>query len=242
MGCAAESPAGRESCQAGYNPPVALKATELYGKIVERMALVDMKDDWKAALQIQEGLLAGNRFVPIGDVLIQEGALDAAGNHAVVVQHKVTNVLQDDKILGDWLIDRGLADAETVKTCSQETRLAVRKGAKMIPRLVSLLVQKEVLAGEARDLALRIHHEVLAPLHEMTRYFTQLVDPADPEVTGGRLAYQNHHVSREDLFAALLTKVTGDGKVHVLATLRRNDRLSAVAQGTIAEWLSRFGG
>ncbi len=217
-----------------------LKATELYGKIAEQMELLG-KDDWKQAVQIQEGLLAGDQFVPIGDVLIDQGTLDASSNRAVLVQHKVTNILQDEKILGDWILARGLAGAEVVKTCSQETRLAVRKGEKMIPRLVSLLVQKGVLSGESKDLALRIHHEVLEPLHEMTRYFTHLVD-ADAEVTGGRLAYQNHHVSREDLFGALVAKVTGTDKVHVLATLRKADRLSAQAQGSIAEWLSRFGG
>lgn len=217
-----------------------LKATALYAKIGEQMKLVS-KDDLDRATMLQDAYMVDSKFVPIGDILLQDQVLTPESNRAILVQHKFTSSRQDDKILGDWVIQKGYATEYQVEKCLDETKDALARGQKKLPRLSYLLINHQMVEGETKALVLRINKEVLDPLHDMTRYFTHLVDEASQEITLGRIAFQNSFVAREDLFQFLLDRVLeGATRWDILETIRARDRLSLAGEESARDMATRF--
>ncbi|MBI4617374.1 MAG: hypothetical protein HY720_27435 [Planctomycetes bacterium] len=217
-----------------------LKATTLYAKIAEQMKLVS-KDDLDRATMLQDAHMVDSKFVPIGDILLQDQVITPESNRAILVQHKFNNCRQDDKILGDWVTHKGYATEYQVEKCLEETKDALARGQKKLPRLSYLLINHQMVEGETKVLVLRINKEVLDPLHEMTRYFTHLVDEANTELTLGRIAFQNSFVAREDLFEFLLDRVLGGAtRWDILETIRARDRLSLAGEESARDMATRF--
>lgn len=177
------------------------KATTLYLKIARSTTQAD-HEELRRVKRLQDQKIKEGEFIPIGDILMEEGILTEKDHATILLQHAYTNCKKDDEIFSEWLVSRKLTTKAFVEECRKKTNLALAGGEAKVPRLATAMIGQPKVD---KDLIRTMSKKVLAPLHEMTRYFDHFVDPdADDDlVTVGRIAYQNQLLTREKIFAAL---------------------------------------
>mgnify|MGYP001617686126 CR=1 FL=1 len=214
------------------------KATTLYLKIARETTEAD-HEELRRVKRLQDSKLKEGEFHPIGELLIDEDIITKAQHKEILVQHSFTNCKQDDRLFGEWLVDKGSTTNAFVEESLLKTNQALQKGQKKIPRLATALLQEEDVD---RDLIVRMNEHVLQPLHEMTRYFEAFVgEGEDDDVIYGRIAYQNQLLKRENLFAALVAYDEGGDEDGFFEFLVDSERITEYEEAMINGYRAGFG-
>ena len=146
---------------------------------------------------------------------------------------------QADRLLAEWLLEEDLTTREFIDEVDRRSRKAMSRGRPRIPRLATRLLAEDDMETPK---ILFMQHLVMAPLHEMTRYFENFsVEGEDENIVYGRIAYQNQILTRERLFQALFEFGRAGAEGSFFDFLLESDRLSEYEEAMILGFRAGFG-
>ena len=215
---------------------MTLKATLLYSKIVEKLELAD-SEDIRRINQLQDSLLVQGRWTPIGQLYIDNELLTSKKHEEVLRHHAYTNWTSSDRVVSHRLVEEGLLDAGAADAILEEARSTVKPGR--FDPTVSAFDGRPWPHESAEAKVREILEKGLEPLSTMTGYTEELIGKT-PDQTQGRLAFQLHYVSREQLLDSLIERTREEIGKPLIDYLVATGRLNEPEEESVRSTIDRF--
>ncbi|MBI4617213.1 MAG: hypothetical protein HY720_26605 [Planctomycetes bacterium] len=215
-----------------------LKSTILYGKIVRQTTSVSEEEILRIN-QLQDSLLSRGRWVPIGQLYIENSLIDAAKHKEILHHHRTTNRSENDKVFAEYVVREKLIERSAVDSVLKRALELAPTAPDNTPWPKSALVEETWLDENVAKSIEEIDRTVVDPLMHMTGYCETLVEDKG-NLTQGRLAFQLGYVGRSQMFDALLHHWNHSGTKSLLETLIEISLLNEVEEEQIRTHVQRF--